>query len=71
MLPLSLQIIDGSQMLMLEMKSKQHSDSESVEAFWTNDPEVVKHFERYYEIFWLSCSIIKEGNLIEWNNVPT
>ena len=70
-LPLSLQIIDGSQMLMLEMKREQHTSSESIEAFWTNDPEVVKHFERYYEVFWSSCSIIKEGTLIEWNNLST
>jgi len=69
-LPLSLQIIDSSQMLMLEMKREPHSDSDSIEALWTNDPEVVKHFERYYEVFWSSCSTVKEGNLIEWDNLP-
>ncbi len=63
---LSLQIVDSTEMLLIDMRKGSHSLSARVDDFWSNMPEAIKHFNRYYDLLWINATPLKEGNLIMW-----
>jgi hypothetical protein len=67
--PLSLQIVDSRDVLIIDMTKGYHTATEEDVDLWISDEEIAQPYQQYYEQYWKATMKIKEGNMIYPENL--
>jgi len=67
--PLSLQIVDSRDVLIIDMTKGYHTATEEDVDLWISDEEIAQPYQQYYEQYWKTTMKIKEGNMIYLDNL--
>jgi len=66
---LSMQIVDGKELFIIDIERGHHTISEPVKDLWIREPVVAENFGRYYEKYWKAATPLKEGEIVYWDTL--
>jgi len=67
--PLSLQVVDSKDVLIIDMTKGYHTATEEDVDLWISDEEIAQPCQQYYEQYWKATMKIKEGTMIYPENL--
>jgi hypothetical protein len=62
--PMSIQIIDGSHLFVIDLSRGHHTASELDTDLYSRDRKLVAQFKRYYDVYWSRATPLKEAGIV-------